>query len=135
MPSTQADRGSLTADINVTPMIDVLLVLLIMFMFMVPMMQKRIDLTLPDPTPVNGPGEPPIVLEVSAADFRINGTHVPNAELSRALHGIFDGRPTKVLWVKGERTITYQRVIQAMDVARGAGVLVLGVPPKKAEER
>jgi len=59
MSMSTGGGGGLTNDINVTPMIDVLLVLLIIFMMTIPMMRKAIDLQLPDPTPQNTPPGPP----------------------------------------------------------------------------
>ena len=132
-----ADRRGYTAvssplnEINVTPMIDVLLVLLIMFMFMVPMMRRAVDVQLPEQTPTGGTADgPSIVLEVGPSGYTINGRPVAPGGLDRRLQEIYDDRPEKVLWVKGDPRITYQRVIETMDVARGAGVLVLGLPPK-----
>jgi biopolymer transport protein ExbD len=55
---------------------------------------------------------------------------VAKSDLSRELHNIFDLRPTKVIFVKGDTTVTYQEVLSAIDVARGSGVKVIGIPPK-----
>jgi len=126
--------GALTNEINVTPMIDVLLVLLIIFMMVIPMSRKAIDLQLPDPTPSNepqGPQPSQIVLEVLPNNvFRINTQPVTKADLARRLKEIYDPRPEKIIFVKGDPTVKYSDVIWAMDVSRGAGVKVIGVPPK-----
>src|SRR5689334_19579595 len=91
--------GGLTNDINVTPMIDVLLVLLIIFMLVIPMSRKAIDLQLPDPTPDNSPQGPPpsqIVLEVLPNDvFKVNSEVVPKNRLPARLKEIYDPRPEK----------------------------------------
>ena len=60
----------------------------------------------------------------------MNQTPIAKGALAAHLHGIYDGRPEKVLFVKGDPTVSYQEIITAMDVARGAGVRVLGLPPK-----
>ena len=126
--------SGLTNEINVTPMIDVLLVLLIIFMMVIPMSRKAIDLQLPDPTPSNepqGPAPSQIVLEVLPGDaFRINTQPVTKADLARKLKEIYDPRPEKIIFVKGDPAMKYSDVIWAMDVARGSGVKVIAMTPK-----
>jgi biopolymer transport protein ExbD len=126
--------GGLTNEINVTPMIDVLLVLLIIFMMVIPMSRKAVDLQLPDPTPDNTNSGPPpsqIVLEVLPGNtFKINSQPVAKAELAKKLKEIYDPRPDKIIFVKGDPTVKYQDVIAAMDIARGSGVKVIAATPK-----
>ncbi len=119
---------------NVVPMIDVLLVLLIIFMAAVPSMRKAIDLQLPDPTPSSAPASTSdqIVLEVGPSEYyAVNKEVISKADLPSRLKKIYDGRPTKIIFVKGDPKVKYESVIWAMDVARGAGVKVIGVPPKE----
>ncbi len=134
--SAEGGEGGLTNDINVTPMIDVLLVLLIIFMVIVPMARKTIDVQLPDPTPQpQPPGPPPqnIVLQVmEGGKFKINSEDAPRDGLARRLKEIYDPRPDKLIFVKGDSLAIYQDVIFAMDVARGAGVKVIGHMPGTA---
>lgn len=129
-------EGGLTNDINVTPMIDVLLVLLIIFMVIVPMARKTIDVQLPDPTPQpTPPGPPPqnIVLQVmEGGKFKINSEEQSREALAKRLKEIYDPRPDKLIFVKGDSLAKYQDVIFAMDVARGAGVKVIGHMPATA---
>ena len=129
--------GSLTNEINVTPMIDVLLVLLIIFMLVIPMSRKAIDLQLPDPTPSNepqGPQPSQIVLEVLPGDvFKVNSEAVPRARLGARLKEIYDPRPEKIIFIKGDPKVKYETVIWAMDVARGSGVKVIGATPKEVK--
>jgi biopolymer transport protein ExbD len=127
--------GGLQNDINVTPMIDVLLVLLIIFMMVVPMARKTIDIQLPDPNPAVAPANTvsqQIVLEVLPNGvFAVNKQPPLNKDnLMKRLKEIYDGRPEKLIFVKGDPTVKYQDVIFAMDMARQAGVKVIGVPPK-----
>ena len=126
--------SGLTNDINVTPMIDVLLVLLIIFMLVIPMSRKAIDLQLPDPTPDNSPAGPPpsqIVLEVLPNNvFKVNSEPIPKEKLAARLKEIYDPRPENIIFVKGDDHVKYETVIWAMDVARGAGVKVIGATPK-----
>ena len=127
-------NSALTNEINVTPMIDVLLVLLIIFMMVIPMSRKAIDLQLPDPTPDDTNSGPPpsqIVLEVLPGNtFKINTQPVTKADLASKLKEIYDQRPDKIIFVKGDPTVKYSDVITAMDVARGAGVKVIATTPK-----
>jgi len=129
--------SGLTNDINVTPMIDVLLVLLIIFMMVIPMSRKAVDLQLPDPTPDDTNSGPPpsqIVLEVLPGNtFKINTQPVPRAELGKKIKEIYDQRPDKIIFVKGDPAVKYQDVIEAMDVARGAGVKVIAATPKEVK--
>ena len=135
MAMSTGGQGGLTNEINVTPMIDVLLVLLIIFMAAIPSMRKAIDLQLPDPTPSTAPQNAQsnqIVLEVFPnAQYSINTEKIsgePNLE--RRLRDIYRDRPEKIIFVKGDMKLKYGEVIRAMDISRGAGVKVIGVPPK-----
>jgi biopolymer transport protein ExbD len=126
--------SSLNNDMNVTPMIDVLLVLLIIFMMIIPMSRKAIDTQLPDPNPVQTPANPnpdQIVLEVLPDDkYAINKVPVEKAGLAQRLKELYAPRPEKIIFVKGDTMVKYNSVIFAMDQARGAGVKVIGIPPK-----
>ena len=129
-----AAGAPLTNDINVTPMIDVLLVLLIVFMLAV-QARKAIDvqLAVPQPPCAGCASHENIVLDLRAdGRLELNRADVPRAELAETLRRTYAGRPTKVLFVKGDSAVKYQDVIWAMDVARGAGVKVLGAVPKGA---
>ena len=130
------EAGGLMNEPNVVPMIDILLVLLIIFMIIQPMMRKAIDLQLPDPTPQATPSvanPDQIVLEIGPSMvMSINKQPVTKDGLASRMKEIYDARPSKVLFVKADGTNKYQDVIWAMDVARGAGVKVIGVPPKDA---
>ena len=132
--STGGGGSNLNNDMNVTPMIDVLLVLLIIFMMIIPMSRKALDTQLPDPQPApnSTPNPDQIVLEVLPDDkFAINKEPVEKAQLFTKLKSIYDPRPEKIIFVKGDTTVKYSSVIWAMDQARGSGVKVIGIPPKR----
>ena len=118
---------------NVVPMIDIMLVLLIIFMIMQPMMRKAVDLQLPDPTPAvvtaNNASDQ-IVLEILAdGTFALNKEPLTKDNLSSRLTEVYANRPDKIIFIKGDSKVIYQDVIAAMDIARGAGVKVIGIPP------
>ena len=136
MAMTAGGAKGLTNDINVTPMIDVLLVLLIIFMLVVPMSRKAIDLQLPEPTETTQSSTPPpqIVLEVKPDNvFLINKQPVTKNDLAKRLTEIYKDRPEKIIFVNGDPKLKYSDVIYAMDVARGSGVKVIGVSPKEVK--
>jgi biopolymer transport protein ExbD len=136
MAMSAGGGGGLNADPNVTPMIDVLMVLLIIFMVIVPSSRKAMDVQVPDPNPQ--PTQPQsntesIVLTVNPnGQFLINKEAVNQANLASRLKQIYDPRPDKIIFIKGDPKARYQDVISAMDVARGAGVKVIGFTPKGA---
>ena len=132
--SAGGSGGALSNEPNVTPMIDVLLVLLIIFMAVLPSMRKAIDIQLPDPNPSVQPANAnsnQIVLEVSpGGKYAINSEVVTKDRLPTRLKEIYDPRPEKIIFVKGVPGVKYADIIDAMDAARGAGVKVIGIPPK-----
>jgi biopolymer transport protein ExbD len=106
-------------------------------MIIVPMSRKAVDVQLPDPTPQPNatPDPEQIVLEVAAdGSMLINKQPIPPGGLDAKIRQVYDNRPTKILFVKGDPKAKYQTIIHAMDVARGAGVVVIGVPPKDAAQ-
>lgn len=127
--------GSVVSDINITPMVDVLLCLLILQMVIQPGLQKGLDLQLPlsertelAPGTV---GRDQIVLRVTPGPvYALNEQAVPPAELERTLRDVFRDRPRKVLFVDGAEDIAYEDVISVVDAARGAGLAVVGLVPR-----
>lgn len=114
------------AEPNVIPMIDVLLVLLIIFMLMITE-RHLIWAQLPAQTESVSPDPVPIVLEVRRNGYAINGQAMNAHELAPRLRALYASRPDKAMLVHGDSGVTYQHVITAIDIAKGAGVGVIGL--------
>ncbi len=123
--------SSMNSDINITPFIDVLLVLLVIFMITVAIYRKVLDIQVPIETA--GPTKPDpnqIILEIKPdGSMAINTQVVDSSALGQRLYEIYSVRPDKLLFIKADDTRPYQEVIRVIDVARGAGVQVFGLAP------
>ena len=129
------NKNGPSADINVTPLIDVLLVLLIIFMITQPLsrMSTRIQVA-PEQTnvPPGTKSDQIVLIMDDDGSYAINSVPVPKDQLDTQIHAIFDQRPAKLLFVKPGRNRIYQDVVEAMDIARGAGIQVIGFTPQEA---
>ena len=124
------------SEINVTPYIDILLVLLIIFMVIQPADQYDIETRVPDrPQPIEEPLRPKIkiifdaiVISVdSQAKLRINDEPVTMAQLGTRLFQIYSARPNKNMFVRGAKDLPFAAVVKVIDVAKGAGVGDIGL--------
>jgi biopolymer transport protein ExbD len=126
------------ADINMTPMIDVLLVLIIIFMVITPLTPHGLEALVPQPPP---PNQKPnlsdqrtvvIVLEKDGS-IKINQDPVQESNLQQRLEDIFKTRAERVVFVKGDPDLEFAPVARAIDIAHGAGIDKVGLMTPKSE--
>jgi len=134
--SVGGSGGGLKSDMNMTPMIDVLLVLIIIFMVITPLTPKGLEALVPQPPP---PGQHADDSQQRTVVITINADHsmLINAEptnmdaLGPRLEDIFKTRAERVVFVKGDPSLEYSWVAQAIDAAHGAGIDKVGLMPFK----
>jgi biopolymer transport protein TolR len=117
------------SEINVTPFVDVMLVLLIIFMVTAPMMQQGVDVDLPETTtqPLRVKNEPLIVSVKKEGKFFIGRKEIPVTELQAKLAAIFEGRDSKEVFLRADQDAAYGMVVKALAAARAAGAKQLGM--------
>jgi len=132
-------QAGLTSDINVTPMIDVLLVLLIIFMITLPLSRRTFKVQVPPEQKQQKQQQQQssqIVLELTAdGGYAFNTQPIPKSQLDAKFHELYDTRPAKLLFIKSAPNRRYGEIVEAMDIARGAGVQVIGFTPAEGQQK
>ena len=129
---TAAANTRMSAEPNLTPMIDVLLVLVIVFMVMTIQVHRTMDALLPEACAGICESTAQIVLEVRPGpSYRINQHVVAAQDLASQLRDLYGARPEKIIQVAGYPGVRYDEVMSAMDIAKSAGVRVLSIAPQE----
>jgi biopolymer transport protein TolR len=129
MGSLAGGRGRPLSEINVTPFVDVMLVLLIIFMVAAPLMQQGIDVELPETTtqPLRIKEEPLILTVKKEGKVFLGRQEIPIDELRAKLAAIFEGKDSKEIYLRADKEAPYGIVAKAMGAARNAGANKMGM--------
>jgi len=126
--SRRRQIGTHLSEINVTPFIDVMLVLLVIFMVTAPMMQSGIGINLPQAETDTKPAEEGLTLTVTKDQYVHIGDSTININLlERRLIEYFANKPKKVIYLQADESLPYGVVVRIMDITKKAGVEVLGI--------
>lgn len=125
------------ADINVTPMVDVMLVLLVIFMVTAPMMQQGVQVNLPkaEAKALNAPEEAVVVSIETSGRIFIDKTEIAPGELRGHLSTMFANRSKKEVFLKADRDVPYGEVVKTMAEIKGAGIERLGMVTEPAQRK
>jgi len=128
--SVEVGTGSTKSEPNVVPLCDILLVLLIIFMVITPVTQRGIDIQLPE-TQTGEEGVVDITKVVLTLEkdqtIYINQETISKDLLGNRLRSIYESKQDKVIFIRADASVPYKEVLSLIDIARGAGVEVLGV--------
>ena len=132
-----AGRGKVNSTINVTPLVDVMLVLLIIMMLVAPMLQKGVNVTLPDAQhTVDKPDqEAQTVVAVDAQNrFHLNGIEISRVSFADRVKAALEDKTERIVLIRGDKDASYSAIMEAMDDLRKAGIENIGLitePPKE----
>jgi biopolymer transport protein TolR len=130
-------RGGINSEINVTPLVDVMLVLLIIMMIIAPLLQKGVNVRLP--TATNSADKPEtqdqtVVGVTPDGQFWVNGVSVSDADVRSRVDDILEGKKDRILLIKADEDAPYGRVMEVMDTLRAAGIEDMGlITERKAQ--
>jgi biopolymer transport protein TolR len=131
LPSSSRGRrqiGTSLSEINVTPFVDVMLVLLVIFMVTAPMMQSGIGINLPQAETDSKPAEEGLTLTVTKDQYIHIGENTYNINLlERRLTEYFFNKPKKVVYLQADESLPFSVIVRIMDIAKKAGVEVIGI--------
>jgi biopolymer transport protein ExbD len=143
MAFSMGGGGGYSSDINMTPMIDIRLVLLIIFMVIVPVTPKGLDALVPqppkDPTKTPPPTDRTIVVQViyragAAPSYKINETDVAKTDLLARLTEIYANRAERVMFVRGDDDVNFSYIAEVIDIGRAASVDHIGLMTPKIQQ-
>ena len=136
--SRKPKKLSSKSDINITPLIDVLLVLIVIFMVITPLTPRGLDTAVPQPPPPGTPPPPPgaqdrtVVVTVDGrGQILINQTPTELRDLGASLQDIFKTRNDRTIFINGDHELFFNDIATVIDIARGAGVDKIGIMPEE----
>jgi biopolymer transport protein TolR len=123
-------KGGIKSDINVTPLVDVMLVLLIIMMIVAPLLQKGAPVRLP--TAANSADKPEtqnqtVVAVTAKGDYYVNGVPIPETDLRRRVEELLEDKTEKIVLIKADEDAPYGKIMEAMDELRAAGIEDMGL--------
>jgi biopolymer transport protein ExbD len=132
-------KGGVMADMNIVPLIDVLLVLLIIFMVITPLTPKGLEALVPQPPPPGAQADPDLQAKTVVVQVGVGGTLKINQEesswatLGTRLDEIFKTRAERIAFIKGDDNVEFQHVARAIDIMRQSGIEKVGLMTAKVE--
>jgi biopolymer transport protein ExbD len=130
-------KGGINSEINVTPLVDVMLVLLIIMMIIAPLLQKGVDVKLPTATNTTDKPETQdqtVVGVTPDGRFWVNGVNVPDADVRSRVDEILEGKQDRIILIKADEDAPYGRVMEMMDSLRALGIEDMGlITERKAQ--
>jgi biopolymer transport protein ExbD len=132
-----SSRGKVNSTINVTPLVDVMLVLLIIMMLVAPMLQKGVNVILPDAqNTVDKPDQQDqtVVAVDSQNRLHLNGIEIPRGSFADRVKAALEDKTERIVLIRGDKDASYSAIMEAMDDLRGAGIENIGLitePPKE----
>jgi biopolymer transport protein ExbD len=127
---------TLKAEVNMTPLVDVVLVLPIIFMVVTPLLRQEVPIELPLADSSRAAPDPLQITVSLAADGRVlmDGVEIAPADVVARLTAVFADRPEKTIFLEADRSLSHGRVVDLMDDARAAGVVQIGVVTKTEKQ-
>jgi biopolymer transport protein TolR len=135
MAFDQQDQESIS-QINITPLVDVMLVLLVIFMITAPILQQGVSVDLPEVTaaPLVGSDEQLVVIVTRDGKVQLNDTVMKIEELNRKLSALMHVKPDRQVYLRADKNVPYGKVVEVMAAVRTAGVRKLGMVTEPLKE-
>jgi biopolymer transport protein ExbD len=127
-------RGGVKSDINVTPLVDVMLVLLIIMMLIAPLLQKGVQLTLPEAsntTDKPDTSDQTVVFVDANSKLYVNAIEVPKADVANRIKTVLEDKKEKTVYLKGDTDAPYSAIMDMMDALRAAQIDTVGLITEK----
>ncbi|MBI3770477.1 MAG: biopolymer transporter ExbD [Deltaproteobacteria bacterium] len=129
MITSTLESDEIRAEINVTPLVDVVLVLLVILLLIAPMLKEEVPVELPLAAHADDAAgrETPTLTVAADGSVALDGTPLPSDDVAARLAAVYAGRPEKTIMLAAARTLPYTRVVEIMDACRAAGIERIGI--------